>query len=264
MSDQQIRFVDGDSYERAMGVWSRSAGEIFLDWLKPSAGLSWLDIGCGSGAFTQLITDRTAPSNVVGIDPSEGQLAFARKRPAASLAEFRPGDAMSLPFSDSSFDAAVMALVLFFVPVPSKGAAEMARVVRPGGLAAAYLWDMATEGFPFEPVYSVLRSMGLPPPLPPSVGVSDATALRKIWEDAGFFDIDTTRIKVSRTFGSFDEFWNVTALGSSSVRSQLERMSSDDTQKLKSAVMEKLLAASDGKITYSAVANAIRGRVPLP
>ena len=41
---------------------------------------------------------------------------------------------MALPFADASFDAAVMALVLFFVPDPAKGVAEMARVVRPGAL----------------------------------------------------------------------------------------------------------------------------------
>lgn len=264
MSDQTIRFTDGDAYERAMGVWSRSAGEIFLDWIKPPTGISWLDIGCGSGAFTQLIVDRMAPSNVVGIDPSEGQLAFARKRPAATLAAFQQGDAMSLPFADNSFDAAVMALVLFFVPVPSKGAAEMARVVRPGGLAAAYLWDMGAGGFPFEAVYSVLRSMGLPSPSPPSIEVANSAALWKVWEDAGFSDIETTRIEVSRTFNSFDEFWSITAHGSPTIRNQIERMSSDDAQKLKAAVVEKLPATYDRKITYSAVANAIKGRVPLP
>ena len=121
MSDHQIRFADGDAYERAMGVWSRSAGEVFLDWVKVPAGLRWLDIGCGSGAFTQLIADQAAPTNVVGIDPSEEQLAFARKRPAASLAQFRQGEAMSLPFPDQSFDAAVMALVLFFCAGPEQG-----------------------------------------------------------------------------------------------------------------------------------------------
>ena len=57
---------------------------------------------------------------------------------------------MALPFGDDSFDAAVMALVLFFVPEPAQGVAEMARVVRPGGLVAAYLWDFGGGGFPFS------------------------------------------------------------------------------------------------------------------
>ena len=45
-----------------------------------------------------------------------------------------------------------MALVIFFVPEPAKGVAEMARVVRPGGTVAAYAWDMLGGGFPLEPI----------------------------------------------------------------------------------------------------------------
>jgi ubiquinone/menaquinone biosynthesis C-methylase UbiE len=90
-----------------MGVWSRLAGDIFLDWLAPSSRMRWIDIGCGNGAFTELLVERCAPSEIMGIDPSEGQLAFARTRPASRVAEFRQGDAMALPFPAASFDAAV-------------------------------------------------------------------------------------------------------------------------------------------------------------
>jgi ubiquinone/menaquinone biosynthesis C-methylase UbiE len=120
MVEHQIRFDDGAAYERYMGSWSRLAGEMFLNWLAPLPGLRWIDIGCGNGAFTELLVDQRAPAEVQGIDPSEAQLAFARARPAARLAEFRQGDAMVLPFSEDRFDAAVMALVIFFVPDPAK------------------------------------------------------------------------------------------------------------------------------------------------
>ena len=88
------------------------------------------------------------PSRWHGVDPSAAQLAFARTRPAARLASFRQGDAMALPFPDDAFDAAVMPLVIFFVPEPAKGVAEMARVVCPGGTVAAYGWDLHGGGFP--------------------------------------------------------------------------------------------------------------------
>src|SRR6185369_14949446 len=159
MAEQQIRFNDGAAYERMMGVWSRLAGEVFLDWLSPPAGLRWIDVGCGNGAFTELLVERCAAAEVHGIDPSEAQLAFARSRPAARVAEFRQGSAMELPFADGSFDAAVMALVIFFVPDPSKGVAEMARVVRPGGTIAAYAWDILGGGFPLESIRLEMAAM---------------------------------------------------------------------------------------------------------
>lgn len=113
--------IDGAAYERYMGKWSQLAGENFLDWLAPNAGLRWLDVGCGNGAFTEMLAERCEPVSVQGLDPSEEQLAFARTRPASHIAEFRKGDAMALPYPEDSFDAAVMPLVIFFVPDPRPG-----------------------------------------------------------------------------------------------------------------------------------------------
>src|SRR5438046_1417918 len=180
MTEHQIRFEDGAAYERMMGVWSRLTGEVFLDWLMPRPGLRWIDIGCGSGAFSELLVERCAPAEVQGIDPSEAQLAFARTRPAARLAEFRQGIAMALPFAADRFDAAVMALVIFFVPEPAKGLAEMVRVVAPGGTIAAYAWDMLGGGYPGEVIRAELRGLGVNPPLPPSVGASRIDMLRAL------------------------------------------------------------------------------------
>jgi ubiquinone/menaquinone biosynthesis C-methylase UbiE len=73
-------------------------------------------------------------------------------RPGARGAVFLPGDAMDLPFDRARFDAAVMALVVYFVPDPARGIAEMVRVVRPDGLVAAYGWDLLGGGYPFDPV----------------------------------------------------------------------------------------------------------------
>jgi len=64
MTAQQVRFEDGAAYERMMGTRSRLAGEIFLDWLAPPSALRWIDIGCGNGAFTELLVDRCAPVEV--------------------------------------------------------------------------------------------------------------------------------------------------------------------------------------------------------
>ena len=66
MAEQQIRYDDGAAYERMMGVWSRLAGETFLDWLAPRSGLRWIDVGCGNGAFTELLVERCTPAEVRG------------------------------------------------------------------------------------------------------------------------------------------------------------------------------------------------------
>jgi hypothetical protein len=63
----QISFEDGAAYERMMGTWSRLAGEVFLDWLAPLSALCWIDVGCGNGAFTEVLVERCAPNEVQGI-----------------------------------------------------------------------------------------------------------------------------------------------------------------------------------------------------
>lgn len=213
MSEQQIRFEDGATYERYMGVWSRLAGAAFLDWLAPRPGLRWLDVGCGNGAFTEMIVERCAPGSVDGIDPSEAQLAFARTRPAASSVRYRQADAMSLPFADDAFDVAVMPLVIFFVPDPAKGVAEMARVVAPGGSVAAYAWDVLGGGFPYTSLQVEMRALGVAPLVPPSPDASRIEAMRDLWQDAGLVDVETREITVERTFEDFDDYWTTVRTG---------------------------------------------------
>src|ERR1700689_4515787 len=134
MTDTQNYFIDGEAYERLMGRFTRAAGQVFVDWLSPPKGLDWIDVGCGTGAFTELVLDRCAPGKVSAVDPSAEQIAYARKTPAAKRADFQIGDAQSLRFDDAAFDAGVMALVITFVPDPTKALAELRRVTKPGGM----------------------------------------------------------------------------------------------------------------------------------
>jgi ubiquinone/menaquinone biosynthesis C-methylase UbiE len=260
VAEPEIRFDDGQAYERSMGVWSRLAGEIFLNWLCTSPGLRWLDVGCGSGAFTELIVQRCAPAEAQGIDPFEGQLAFANTRPGARLANFRRGDAMALPYPADSFDMAVMALVLFFVPEPAKGVAEMVRVVRPGGLVAAYLWDLNPERHPIVPIYAAMRAMGITPSLPPSMEVSRMDLLGDLWARAGLTAIESRTITVSRSYANFEDFWTVWA-ANPTLRPVIDKMTDADAEQLKSGVRSRLSADAVGAITCEATANAIKGRV---
>lgn len=261
MVTNQIRFDDGTAYERYMGKWSRLAGELFLDWLAPKPHLRWLDVGCGNGAFTEMLVERCAPASVHGIDPSEGQLAYARRRPALRIAQFREGDAMALPFPDGMFEAAVMPLVIFFVRDPAKGVAEMVRVVCPGGIVTAYAWDMEGGGFPYAALHDEMRGLGVEVPVPPSPDASRIDALVDLWTGAGLESIETQEITVRRTFADFDDYWT-TILGGASVAKKLGAMSSEDIALLKARMRAHLPVDGAGRIAYSARANAVKGRVP--
>jgi SAM-dependent methyltransferase len=198
---------------------------------------------------------------VQGVDPSSAQIDFARKRPAGRLAKFEIGNAMALPFPDNAFDAATMALVIFFVPEPAKGVAEMARVVRPGGLVAAYAWDVLGGGFPQEPIRAELRAMGIAPVNPPSVEASRIGAMRDLWRGAGIEAIETRDITVERTFPDFENYWEICQLGSS-LAPTLTKMSVDEKQRFKERIRARTPADNTGRITLSARANAVKGRVP--
>jgi SAM-dependent methyltransferase len=261
MRTDQIRFDDGSAYERYMGKWSQLAGETFLEWLDPATSLRWLDVGCGNGAFTEMLVERCAPVSVQGIDPSEEQLAFARTRPASRIAGFRQGDAMALPFADDTFDAAVMPLVIFFVPDPAKGVAEMARVVCPGGTVAAYAWDMLGGGFPYEALHFEMRAMGVVIPVPPSPGASRMDAMRDLWTGVGLDAVETREITVQRTFADFDDYWTTIRTGPS-VGPKLAAMSSEELAHLEARMRTRLPSDAAGRIIYGARANAVKGRVP--
>ena len=78
MSDKKIFFEDGKAYEKMTGVWSQIVGKEVIEWLNIASGLSWVDIGCGTGAFTAQIAELCSPSKLLGIEPSEAQIEFAR------------------------------------------------------------------------------------------------------------------------------------------------------------------------------------------
>ena len=260
MSEKKIVFEDGNAYERMMGVWSQIVGKEFIEWLNPKSGQSWIDIGCGTGAFTAQIAKLCSPSQLLGIEPSEHQIEFARKRSMAHSATFQTGDATDLPCEPSSFDVATMALVLFFLPDPVLGMAEMKRVVKSEGTLAAYVWDIPGGGLPHEWLQREFRKREIDYPLPPSSDVSRMDELEKLWTEEGIQSIECKQIKVSRSFKNFEEFWNINA-SVQAVTTVLDELSPQTVTEIRSNIERELGYDSNGSVTVHGHANAIKGIV---
>ncbi|MFD3164028.1 class I SAM-dependent methyltransferase [Herpetosiphon sp. NSE202] len=260
MSNDQIRFDDGASYERYMGVWSQLVAAKFLTWLAPQQGLNWLDVGCGNGAFTEMIFKQCQPSAVTGIDPAPAQIGYARQRLADYPVKLEEGDAQNLPLDSNSVNIAVMPLVIFFVPEPAKGVAEMARVVAPGGTVAAYTWDMFGGGFPYSPIQKAITDAGVSVPYPPSIEASRMEVMHELWQQAGLSTIQTEVISVTRSFVDFADYWE-TVLGAPSIGPQLNAMSASKQQAFRDQIRATLPLDTNGQITLQAHVNAIKGIV---
>jgi SAM-dependent methyltransferase len=255
------QFDDGEIYERLMGRWSRVVGKSFLAWLDVPKGKQWLDAGCGNGAFTEELIAYAAPSAVMAVDPSEGQIDYARRRAGTKMAQFQVGDAQALPFADNTFDAAVMALVIAFLPRPEKAVAGLARVVKSGGCVATYMWDIP-HGMPTTPLYPAFQSMGIERPLPPNPGTSKQETMLALWRNTGMQSIETRVFTLPIVFPNFDEFWNWISLPSGPQGKFIADMSAGDRNKLRECARQTAPIQADGGVAYEAYANAIKGSVP--
>jgi SAM-dependent methyltransferase len=257
----------GDAYEQYAGRWSSLVARDFLGWLDQTAGLRWLDVGCGTGALSAAIIERCAPTALTGIDSSAGFIATARARIADSLARFEQGDGQALPLSDGTFDVAVSGLVLNFVPDPGAMLGEMRRVLRPGGTAALYVWDYAGEMQLMRYFWDAAVA------LDPSARELDEgsrfplcqpDALAKLLHDAGLEAGTTAPIAVPTVFRDFDGYWTPFLGGQGPAPGYCMRLPDERRVALRERLRATLPVAADGHIALTARAWAARGTVPAP
>ncbi len=262
MAEVKITFDASDDYERFMGRWSRAIGEKFLTWLAPPADGRWLDVGCGTGAFSELILRRCAPKSVDGVDPSPAQLEYARK--LLPDATFQVADAMDLPFGEREFDVVASALVIHFIPDRAKAFAEMSRVLRPGGLVGGYTWKRTaiTDFAPYAPMLRGVESVGGEALRSPIIPEGSADGMHATLAAAGFDTIAVTEIEVEQSFRNFDEYWEVQTLPFSPPGKSVARLDAAQRERLRGHMRETLPTTSDGSITYSATALAGKARRP--
>ena len=133
-----------DAYERSWLAPLAQAQSALLAAASPAPGEHVLDVACGTGLVTFEAARAVHPDGrVTGIDLSGRMIDVARQR-AAHLAlmncNFARMDAEALALSDASFDLALCALGLMYVPDPDRALREMRRVLRPGGRIAIAVW----------------------------------------------------------------------------------------------------------------------------
>jgi ubiquinone/menaquinone biosynthesis C-methylase UbiE len=262
MAEPASFFTDGDAYDRMMGQWSRAVGEVFLDWLALPKGLRWLDVGCGTGAFTNLISDRCGPAAVSGIDPSADQIKFAQALPGAKRAAFHVGDSQALPFADGEFDVAVMALVISFVPDPVKAKREMRRVVKRGGTVAGYMWDFIGGGLTQWPFRKSLEAIGIDLPMLPGYENSRMERMKEIMTESGLVDVVGREIKIEVSYPNFEQYWDAqTGLANPTIQ-RIRTLTPPELQKFKDHLRANVPTEGSGRIAYPAWSNAVKGRVP--
>jgi SAM-dependent methyltransferase len=251
-----------DRYEPYIGRWSRKVAQEFIAWLSVPAGKDWLDVGCGTGALTRAIVQQAAPHWVTGIDFSAAFLAQAQRELAGSRVNLQQGEAQALPVQTAVYDAAVSGLVLNFVPDPQQAVAEMARAVRPAGLAAAYVWDYAGRMEFLRYFWDAAIELD-----PDAARLDEGRfalcqpgALVEVFGAAGLSAIETRSIEVATVFRDFDDFWTPFLDGPGPAPRYVMALPDAKLDLLRETLRAKLPVAPDDSISLLARAWAVRGR----
>ncbi|MBR0679545.1 class I SAM-dependent methyltransferase [Roseomonas eburnea] len=256
--------TSAEAYERSMGRWSRKLADAVLDALALPRGAAVLDAGCGTGALAEAIAARDPAARITGIDLSEPFLAEARRR--VPVATFRAGDVTALEFPAATYDVALSHLVLQFVPDRAAAVAEMARVVKPGGLVAAAMWDF-TGGFPFlrafadsiaatEPDGEAFRARYWSDP------VGTPGRLSALLAGTGLNDVAERDIAIRQEFSSFADWWGPWAEGGQGIAgAYVATLPVERAPRVEALARRAYLAgAPDGPRSFVAVARLATGR----
>ncbi len=261
-AERQEAWGLGEAYEPYVGRWSRLVAREFLTWLALPPGRRWLDIGCGTGALSQTVLDQAAPAEVVGVDQSAGYVAYTRGQTADPRARFEVADAQALPFDDATFDAVVSGLVLNFIPRPGQAVAEMARVTRPGGVVAVYVWDYAGEMQLMRHFWDAAVALD-----PASRDLDEGVRfplcapepLGALLAEAGLRDVETRAIDVPTVFRDFDDYWSPFLGGQGPAPGYAMSLSEERRAALREGIRTRLPHSPDGSIHLIGRAWAVRG-----
>lgn len=254
----------GSAYEQYVGRWSRKVAQEFLRWLALPRGLAWADIGCGTGALSSTILAAYDPILVRGVDASEGFLAQARQNIRDPRAGFEIADAAALPLETGAFDAAISGLMLNFVPEPLAVVREMARVIKPGGCVAAYVWDYA-GGMQMMRLFwdtaIAVDSQSAALDQAERFPLCNPGPLQALFEAGGLRSVTVRAIDIPTVFQNFDDFWSPFLGGTGPAPTYLASVSAETRERIRQALQARLMPDGEGRIALSARAWAVKGVV---
>ena len=171
-----------------------------------------------------------------------------------------------MPFEDGTFERAVALLVLHFVPEASKAVAEMRRVVRPGGVVAAAVWDHL-GGMPgmrmMVDTVAALSEAGrqlrarycFQPMMQPS-------EMKRTFVERGLLEVTETQLMIRMDYQSFDDYWAPIAAGEGPLGKYVAALNAAERARIDTAVRDAYEAGRpDGPRSFANVAWACRGTV---
>jgi SAM-dependent methyltransferase len=256
-----------DAYEELMGRWSRKLTAPFIDFVGPADGKSILDVGCGTGSLTRAIAGTIGVRSVIGIDPSEAYVSFARAKSRDPRICYQTGDACALSFDDSSFDRCVSQLVLNFIPNASRALDEMVRVTRPGGIVAAAVWDVQGGLLAFRMFWDtacVVDDGAVEPRNRYYSGpLTRPGELAFAFAAASLQNVEQHSVAVRMGFESFGDYWTPLLGKTGPVGAYLESVDNSTREEIRHRVRAAYeLGEGDGPRSFAATAWLYRGTVP--
>jgi SAM-dependent methyltransferase len=256
-----------DRYDQYMGRWSRRLAPLFLDFAGVADGERIIDVGCGTGSLTLLIPGRANVSTIEAIDYEQQFVDALRQRNTDPRISARQGDACAIPFGDDQFDRALCMLVLHFVPTPERAVAEMLRVVRPGGIVAATVWD-TFGGMPSQRMFwDTIAAIE-----PSALGRRSASLVRpmtfpgemaRAFRAAGLERITEATLTIRMGFANFDDYWVPLINGQGTLAAYLSTLPDGVPERVQNSVRQAYLSGQpDGPRSFASVAWAVKGTVP--
>jgi ubiquinone/menaquinone biosynthesis C-methylase UbiE len=258
-------FSKNAEYERFMGRWSRLLAPAHIAFAGVKDGDRVLDVGTGTGALASSLEATMRSSEIVGIDPSEGFLVYAKKNAMSSRPRFEVGDAQALRYKDASFDKTMAQLVMNFIPDHDKATREMRRVTRPQGVVSACVWDydagMEMLRFFWDEVVALDPAMA--PKDERNMKLSRKGQLGELWKKTGLVNVQEKPLVIEQAFASFDDYWGPFLKGAGPGGAYVVSLTDDRRSQLEARMRKRLLGSrEDGAFILKARAWCVRGEVP--